>query len=120
MLPLDAPATLAELAPELTYYVTGLSKTLGAGLRVAYLKAPTLRQTQRIAGALRATTVMPSPFTVLLATQWVNDGTASDVLDAIREEASARQAIASRRASRLSVRRRSARVSSLAARAFDV
>jgi DNA-binding transcriptional MocR family regulator len=95
MLPADAPATLAELAPELTYHVTGLSKTLGAGLRVAYLKAPTSRQTQRIAGALRATTVMPSPFTVLLATQWVNDGTASDVLEAIREESSARQAIAS-------------------------
>lgn len=95
MLPPDAPPTLAELAPELTYHVTGLSKTLGAGLRVAYLSAPTPRQTQRIAGALRATSVMPSPFTVLLATQWVNDGTAADVLDAIREEAAARQAIAS-------------------------
>ncbi|GAB5095789.1 MULTISPECIES: PLP-dependent aminotransferase family protein [unclassified Caballeronia] len=94
MLPLDAPAPLAALAPELTYHVTGLSKTFGAGLRVAYLKAPTPRQTQRIAGALRATTVMPSPYTVLLATHWINDGTAADVLDAMREESIARQAIA--------------------------
>ncbi|WP_250536409.1 PLP-dependent aminotransferase family protein [Caballeronia sp. AZ10_KS36] len=94
MLPIDAPNPLAALAPELTYHITGLSKTFGAGLRVAYLKTPTSRQTQRIAGALRATTVMPSPFTVLLATHWINDGTALDVLDAIRDEAMARQAIA--------------------------
>jgi DNA-binding transcriptional MocR family regulator len=95
MLPFNAPATFAELAPEPTYHVTGLSETLGAGLRVGYLKAPTSRQTQRIAGASHATSVMPSPFTVLFATQWINDGTAADVLDSIRDEAAARQAIAS-------------------------
>jgi DNA-binding transcriptional MocR family regulator len=93
-LPASTPAALATLAPELTYYVTGFSKSFGAGLRVAYLRSPTARQTQRIAGALRATTVMPSPFTVLLATQWINDGTAHEMLDAIRREAHARQAIA--------------------------
>ncbi|MET3231455.1 UNVERIFIED_ORG: DNA-binding transcriptional MocR family regulator [Burkholderia sp. 1263] len=93
-LPAKKPIALAALAPELTYHVTGFSKTLGAGLRVAYLRAPTARQTQRIAGALRATTVMPSPFTAMLATQWVNDGTAHEMLDAIRVEANARQAIA--------------------------
>ncbi|MGH8779704.1 PLP-dependent aminotransferase family protein [Paraburkholderia sp.] len=94
LLPQQAPEALAAIAPELTYYVTGLSKTLGAGLRVAYLRAPGARQAQRVAGALRATTVMPSPFTVMLATQWVNDGTAHDMLDAIRAEANARQTIA--------------------------
>jgi DNA-binding transcriptional MocR family regulator len=96
MLPLQAPDTLASFAPELTYYVTGLSKSFGAGLRVAYLQAPTPRQTQRLAGALRATTVMASPFTVSLATQWVIDGTAQEMLNAIRSESRARQAIAAR------------------------
>ncbi|MGF6568699.1 DNA-binding transcriptional MocR family regulator [Paraburkholderia sp. GAS333] len=96
MLPQTAPAALASLAPELTYYVTGLSKSFGAGLRVAHLHAPTARQTQRLAGALRATTVMASPFTVTLATQWIADGTAVDMLNAIRNESRARQAIASR------------------------
>jgi hypothetical protein len=52
-LPFNALATFAELAPELTYDVTGLSKTLSAALRVGYLKAPTSRQTQHIAGAAR-------------------------------------------------------------------
>ncbi|CAM2152127.1 GntR family transcriptional regulator [Pararobbsia alpina] len=94
-LAVDAPDALATLAPELTYYVTGMSKTFGAGLRVAYLRSPSARQTQRVAGALRATTVMASPFTVALATRWVNDGTAADICDAIRVEARARQAIAS-------------------------
>jgi DNA-binding transcriptional MocR family regulator len=96
MLPQDAPMSLASLAPELTYYVTGMSKCFGAGLRVAYLCAPTVRQTQRMAGALRATTVMPSPYTMLLATQWINDGTATDMLRAIRTESSSRQEIATR------------------------
>ncbi|MEA3119445.1 MAG: hypothetical protein QOI13_2715 [Paraburkholderia sp.] len=95
MLPQTSPAPLATLAPELTFYVTGFAKTFGAGLRIAYVNAPTARQTQRIAGALRATTVMPSPFTSALATQWINDGTAHDMLNAIRAEANARQTIAS-------------------------
>jgi DNA-binding transcriptional MocR family regulator len=72
MLPHSAPAALASFAPELTYYVTGLSKSLGAGLRVAHLHAPTARQTQRL------------------------DGTANDMLNAIRNESRARQAIAAR------------------------
>ena len=39
---------------------------------------------------------MASPFTVTLATQWIADGTAADMLNAIRNESRARQAIASR------------------------
>jgi DNA-binding transcriptional MocR family regulator len=96
LLPGQAPDPIASLAPDLTYYVTGLSKTLGAGLRVAYLRAPTARQTQRLAGALRATTVMVNPYTAALATQWVQDGTAHDMLLAIRRESNARQALAAR------------------------
>ena len=94
MLPREVPAPLALLAPELTYYITGLSKCLGAGLRTAYVCAPTERAAQRLAGALRATTVMASPITNALATRWVNDGTAALMLQAIRDESIARQALA--------------------------
>lgn len=93
MLPPNPPDAMATLAPELTYYVTGFSKNFGAGLRVAYIRAPSSRRAQHLAGALRATTVMASPFTMLLATQWVNDGTAVAMLDAIRSESKARQEI---------------------------
>src|SRR3984957_10203641 len=96
MLPREAPDAFANLAPDLTYYVTGFSKSFGAGLRVAYIRAPSARRSQHLAGALRATTVMASPFTVLLATQWVGDGTADLMLDAIRAESAARQELAAR------------------------
>ena len=95
-LPVKPPVTLAELAPELTYHVTGFAKCLGAGLRVAYVHAPTLQATQRLAGALRALTVMAAPPTVSLATQWINDGTATAVVQAIRRETNARHALLQR------------------------
>ena len=96
MLPREVPAPLALLAPELTYYITGLSKCLGAGLRTAYICAPSERAAQRLAGALRATTVMASPITNALATCWVRDGTAQLMLKAIRDESILRQELASR------------------------
>ncbi len=94
MLPREMPPPLALLAPELTYYVTGFSKCLGAGLRIAYVSAPTERAAQRLAGALRSTTVMSSPINNALATRWVMDGTAQAMLEAIRAESLVRQALA--------------------------
>lgn len=91
MLPQRKPDAMATLAPEVTYYVMGLSKCFGAGLRIAFINGPTARQTQRLAGTLRATTVMASPFNTLLATSWIKDGTAEDMLKAIRAENMARQ-----------------------------
>ena len=73
--------------------MTGFAKCLGAGLRVAYAHAPTVRATQRLAGALRAMTVMASPLTVSLATRWIDDGTAGAMVQGIRRESIARQAL---------------------------
>ncbi|HSI58566.1 MAG TPA: PLP-dependent aminotransferase family protein [Ideonella sp.] len=100
LLPRELPPTLATLAPELTYYITGFSKCLGAGLRSAYVHAPGARQTQRLAGALRATTVMASPVTNAITTRWVQDGSALAMLDAIRDESIARQALAAKHLAR--------------------
>jgi DNA-binding transcriptional MocR family regulator len=94
MLPQHTPTSLANLAPELTYHVSGLSKCFGAGLRSAYVRAPSERQAQRLAGAMRATTVMASPVTNALATAWVQDGTALAMLQAVREECAVRQRMA--------------------------
>jgi DNA-binding transcriptional MocR family regulator len=99
-----APDPIARLAPELTYYITGLSKCLGAGLRTAYVCAPGERAAQRLSGALRATTVMASPVTNALATRWVSDGTADAVLAAIRQESRARQALAAAELARFDLR----------------
>lgn len=94
MLPSDAPAPLATLAPELSYYVTGLSKCVGAGLRVAYVAAPDVRRAKLVAAALRSTTVMASPITTMLATRWINDETADAMLAATRRESVERQKLA--------------------------
>lgn len=96
MLSRETPDAFASLVPELTYYITGLSKCLGAGLRTAFVLAPTPRHAQRLAGTLRATTVMASPLTTLLACAWIKDGTLDEMLMAIRDENNARQAIAAR------------------------
>ncbi|TDU32753.1 GntR family transcriptional regulator [Panacagrimonas perspica] len=93
-LPSDSPISLAALAPELTFYVTGFAKHVGAGLRTAYLALPNSRYTARLSSALRTMTVMASPFTVALSTQWINDGTVQAATLAIRNESRARQDIA--------------------------
>ena len=88
------PPSFAELAPEITYYVAGLAKCLGAGLRLAFLVAPSARSALPLAGALRAATVMASPISTSLATRWIMDGTADAVVQFVREESAARQRIA--------------------------
>ncbi|WP_347557198.1 PLP-dependent aminotransferase family protein [Robbsia sp. KACC 23696] len=95
-LPRSAPPPIASIGPELTFYVTGLAKSVAAGLRIAYLVAPDHPFAARLAVALRATTVMASPITSALATRWIRDGIADLALSHIRKESMARQKIVSR------------------------
>lgn len=95
MLPSKTPVSLAALAPELTFYVTGFAKCLGAGLRIGYVTVPNARYAARVAAAMRTTTVMASPFMVKLATRWISDGTVQAATNAIREESKLRQQVAS-------------------------
>ncbi len=95
-LPSDAPPPLAALAPERTLHLAGLAKYVGAGLRIAYLVAPDNRQAARLANILRATAVMVSPLTAMLATRWIADGIADAALTAVREESMARQQMLAR------------------------
>ena len=87
------PPSFAELAPEITYYVAGVAKCLGAGLRLAFLVAPSARSALPLAGALRAATVMASPISTALTTRWIMDGTADAIVQFVREESAARQRI---------------------------
>jgi DNA-binding transcriptional MocR family regulator len=94
-LPLQPPPPpLATFAPELTYYVSSLAKCLSPALRVAYVVPPDARAAIRLAGGLRATMSMTSPFTAAIATRWIQEGTADAVLAAIRAEMNERQAVA--------------------------
>jgi DNA-binding transcriptional MocR family regulator len=93
-LPSRAPPPLATLIPELTFYITGFAKCIGAGLRVAYTIAPNVRYAARLAATLRTTVVMPTTLAVALATRWIDDGTAEAVASAVREESRIRQTMA--------------------------
>jgi DNA-binding transcriptional MocR family regulator len=93
-LPEEPPPAFAVLAPERTYYVSGLAKCVASGLRIAYLVAPDARHAARLASTLHATTVMAAPLMAALATRWIADGTADAALAAIRREAMARQLLA--------------------------
>ena len=93
-LPVSRPATLAALAPELCFFVSGFAKCVGAGLRIAYVVTPNARYGARVAATLRTTSVMAAPLLVSLATRWIDDGTVAAATAAIREESHRRQRLA--------------------------
>ncbi|WP_235720792.1 aminotransferase-like domain-containing protein [Magnetospirillum molischianum] len=93
-LPYTPIPPLAALAPDMVYHVASLSKALSPALRVAYVVPPDSRQVPRLVGAIRALTSMTSPITAALAREWIENGTAVRILEAIRQETAARQQIA--------------------------
>ncbi|MDQ7778025.1 MAG: PLP-dependent aminotransferase family protein [Paracoccus aminovorans] len=88
------PPAFAALAPGLTWHVGGLSKCIGAGLRLAYVVAPEGRAAFALAQALRALAGMASPLGMALATRWIEDGTADRIRAHLCHETAARQRIA--------------------------
>lgn len=95
MLPLQTVTPLASLAPDIVYYITGLAKTVSAGLRIAYCVSPTAADSRKLASTLRASTIMASPLSMALASQWIEDGTANLALTQIRSIGQSRQRLAS-------------------------
>lgn len=91
----DGILPMSSFAPESSYYVTSLSKTVAAGLRIGFLRVPAGAVSQ-MEDAIRATMWMSSPLLGEVAARWIADGTAEAVLEARREETRARQEIAAR------------------------
>ncbi|MEJ6007263.1 PLP-dependent aminotransferase family protein [Paucibacter sp. AS339] len=89
-----APAPLAKLAPELTVYVSGLSKSVAAGLRVGFVAAPA-PWLAKIERAIRATTWNAPGLMTAIACGWLEDGTVATLEDQKRQDAQARQALLS-------------------------
>lgn len=86
---------LATLAPELTYYVTSLSKSIAPGLRLGYVLAPA-GDTERTVSATRATCRMATPLMAEIAARWIADGAADAFVAYQRREVAARREIAAR------------------------
>ena len=100
MLPDDPPAPLATHAPELTYFLSSLTKTVAGGLRIGYVLCPTAAEADRVASGVRVTTWMAPPLMAQIASRWVRSRTARDLLRANRAEAARRQTVAARILSR--------------------
>lgn len=89
-----APPPLARLAPAQVCYVGTLSKCLSPGLRTAFVALPDEAARERFVTALRSFSLMGAPVTNALVTQWIADGTATQLFEEVRTEARARQRIA--------------------------
>ena len=90
----EAPPPVAALAPDVTWYVMGLTKCLAHGMRVAYLVAPDAVAAATLTAPVRQlSTGSPAPLSMALINRWTADGTAPWIARAIRAEAEARQAI---------------------------
>lgn len=89
----SAPPPLAELAPERTVYVSGLSKSVATGLRVGFVAAPAQR-VPALERMIRATTWNTAGVLTAIACAWLDDGTVSRLEAQKRADAQARQGVA--------------------------
>lgn len=81
------PPPIAALAPDHVCYISTLSKCLTPGLRVAFARIPDLLARERFLIALRSFALMTAPLTAALATQWILDGSAAELMAGVRKEA---------------------------------
>jgi DNA-binding transcriptional MocR family regulator len=89
----EPPPPLAALAPEITVYVSGLSKSVATGLRVGFVSAPE-SFVPAIERAIRATTWNTPAVMTAIACRWLDDGTVSRLESDKRRDARIRQSIA--------------------------
>ncbi|WP_394782242.1 PLP-dependent aminotransferase family protein [Undibacterium sp.] len=91
----QAPPPLATFAPEITVYVSGLSKSVATGLRVGFVAAP-VQWVPAIERIIRATTWNTPGVMTALACGWLEDGTVARLETEKRRDAALRQAIATK------------------------
>lgn len=88
--------SLSTFAPERTFYINSVSKVLGPGLRTGFLLAPDAAQFQNMARTARAIAYSPPALGSLIATHWINDGTADQIRAEACVEIGARRAAVAR------------------------
>lgn len=94
-LPKDRPAPLATHAPEISYYLSGTAKSIAPGLRIGYVAGPATT-TAKLGHAMQFTSWMAPPLMAEIASRWIADGTADELIEWHRENARFRNALASK------------------------
>jgi DNA-binding transcriptional MocR family regulator len=75
----DRPPPVAAIAPERTLYITSFTKIVMPGLRIGYLAVPG-RYAAAAANRHLATMWMATPLVAEIASRWVADGTAAELV----------------------------------------
>jgi len=88
----NPPPPIQTLAPDRTFFVTGLAKTLAPGLRTGFIAWPE-DATPRIARSIRAFSWMSPPLTSEMAARLIQNGCADQVLTALKHEGEARRKV---------------------------
>ena len=88
----DRPPPIAAIAPERTLYVTSFTKIVVPGLRIGYLAAPD-RYAAAVANRHLVSNWMATPIVAEIASKWVADGTAMELVRWQRAALARRQAI---------------------------
>lgn len=89
----NPPAPLAALAPDITVYISGLSKSVATGLRMGFVVTPP-QWMAKMERTIRATIWNTPALMTALACQWLEDGTVDRLEIEKRQDAMERQAIA--------------------------
>jgi DNA-binding transcriptional MocR family regulator len=92
---LPAPPPIATLIPGRCFLIGGVSKTLGGGLRVAFLAAPE-RFRKAVPTALWASIYVASPINAEIVTRLIESGAAARTGEVKEQEAVRRRALADR------------------------
>lgn len=91
----DPPPSIAQMLPNLGFFVTSFTKTVMTGLRTGYLVTPPTHSI-RVASILRVTSWSATNLAAEIASQWIEDGTADALVRVQRQEARERQTIVAR------------------------
>lgn len=89
----EPPPPLATLAPERTFYVSGLSKSVATGLRMGFIASP-VKEVPALERIIRATTWNTPGLVTAIASTWLDDGTVARLEVQKRLDAQSRQIIA--------------------------
>jgi DNA-binding transcriptional MocR family regulator len=89
----EALPALVTLAPERTYYLSSLSKSIAPGLRFGMLVAPEGRL-QAVAAQTRSLLWTSAPLMAEVASRWIQQGVARELAQTQRAECAQRMAIA--------------------------
>ena len=90
----NRPPPIAALAPERTLYLTSFTKNVVPGLRIGYLAAPD-RYVAAVANRHLVSNWMATPMVAEIASKWVTDGTAIELVNWQRKALHRRHAIVS-------------------------